>query len=619
MKAIRLNWFGSGTVGIVLLLACGCYSAKAAAGGHPQAAAQGDRAEDLNLRVNDFLEMYNRIGQRLSTVAGEAAWKSSTDVKPEHTGQRIGADQAQAAFVGSTYVIERTREFLKQKDQLTELQARQLKMILLNASSAPGTIPELVSARVAAEARQSATLDGFEFKYQAPGETQARPISVNEIDDLLVESRKLEERKAVWLASKQSGVALKPGLIELRDLRNRVASEMGFSSFYDLQVASFGMSVSEMRALHQKLVRELRPLYEQLHCWARHRLAERYGQPAPKLIPAHWIGNRWSQEWPGLVEGIDLDAAFAGKSPEWIVRTAVGFGESMGLPQVPASFWTKSDLYEVPKGSSRKKNTHASAWHVDSDQDVRSLMSVEADYAWFVTAHHEMGHVFYDLSYATPQVPIVLRTGASPAFHEAMAEIISIPATQLPYLRQTGIVGADQRFDEIQWLLNVALDQVVFIPWSAGVMASWEHDLYEGNLSPDNFNQRWWEYVAQYQGVAPPEPRGEEFCDAATKTHINDDPAQYYKYAIAFVIKYQLHRHIAKHILKQEPRNCNYHGNQQVGKFLSGIMRPGATRDWRELLKDATGEELSAEAMLEYFEPLMNWLKQQNQGRVVGW
>ena len=35
-----------------------------------------------------------------------------------------------------------------------------------------------------------------------------------------------------------------------------------------------------------------------------------------------------------------------------------------------------------------------------------------------------------------------------------------------------------------------------------------------------------------------PSERGEEFCDAATKTHINDNPAEYYKYSIAFAIKY---------------------------------------------------------------------------------
>jgi peptidyl-dipeptidase A len=365
-------------------------------------------------------------------------------------------------------------------------------------------------------------------------------------------------------------------------------------------------------------VQETRPLYLQLHCWARHKLAERYGQPVPKLIPAHWLPNRWGQAWPGLVESVDLDPLVKGKRPEWIVRQAVSYGESLGLPKVPESFWTNSDLYELPADAKRKKNTHASAWSMDLESEVRSLQNVKADFGWFMTAHHELGHVFYDLAYSRPGVPYVLRRGASPAMHEAMAETLATPTGQLPYLHQLGLVSADAKFDETQWLLNAALDQVVFIPWSAGVMAAWERDFYEGNLPADQSNRRWWEQVAKYQGFAPPELRGEDFCDPATKTHINDDPGEYYKYAIAFAVKYQLHMHLAKK-LGQDPRNCSFHGNKQVGDYLLKIMKAGATRGWRELIREATGEDISGKAMLEYYAPLMKWLQEQNKGREVGW
>jgi peptidyl-dipeptidase A len=44
-------------------------------------------------------------------------------------------------------------------------------------------------------------------------------------------------------------------------------------------------------------------------------------------------------------------------------------------------------------------------------------------------------------------------------------------------------------------------------------------------------------------------------------------------------------------------------------------MKPGATADWRKLLKETTGEELGARAMLSYFEPLLEYLKEVNKGR----
>jgi peptidyl-dipeptidase A len=574
---------------------------------------------DVQHDAAQFLEFYNRTYQRLYTVNQEANWKSVTDVTPEHTGQRIGSDEAMASFCGNPYVIEQAKRFLQSKAQLDDLTVRQLRAMLRHAAESPGTIPEVVSRRVAAEARQAALLDSFEFKWQRPGSGQREPITANQIDDLLGTSTNLAERLAVWKASKASGVALKPGLLELRDLRNQVARELGHSSFFALQVSGFDMTPAEMHRLLDQLTEDLRPLYLQLHCWARHELAKKYGQPVPRLIPAHWLNNRWSQEWPGLVEGVKLDALMTNKSPRWIVEQAVNYGQSLGFPKVPASFWAKSDLYELPPDATRKKNTHASAWSMDLEQDVRALQNIRPDYTWFETAHHELGHTFYELAYARPEVPYLLRDGASPAMHEAMAETLAISPGQLPYLRQVGVVPASMQFDDTQWLLNLALDQVVFMPWSAGVTGAWEHDFYEENLPADQLNRRWWDYVAKYQGVAPPEARGEEYCDAATKTHINDDPAQYYKYAIAFAIKWQLHMHICKNILRQDPHHANYYGNKEAGEFLLKLMRPGATRDWRALVREATGEEVSAKPMLEFFQPLMAWLQKQNRGREVGW
>jgi len=118
-----------------------------------------------------------------------------------------------------------------------------------------------------------------------------------------------------------------------------------------------------------------------------------------------------------------------------------------------------------------------------------------------------------------------------------------------------------------------------------------------------------------YQGIVPPENRGEEYCDAASKTHINNDAAQYYDYALSYLLLFQFHDHISNNILKQDPHATNYYGNKEIGAFLHTLMYPGATADWRKMLKETTGSELSAKAMLDYFEPLMDFLKEANAGR----
>src|SRR5437667_967838 len=124
-------------------------------------------------------------------------------------------------------------------------------------------------------------------------------------------------------------------------------------------------------------------------------------------------------------------------------------------------------------------------------------------------------------------------------------------------------------------------------------MSHFERDLYENELPPADWQGKWWDYVAEFQGVVPPGGRDPALCDACSKTHINDDPAQYYDYAMSFVIKYQLHDHICKKILHQDPHACSYYGSKAVGDFLRSILRLGATQPWRKVISDATGEPVS--------------------------
>ncbi len=571
-------------------------------------------ASPIQERADRFLKLADAGYQALYRVNSEAQWKAVTDVTPEHDAAVEATGKAYAAFNGNPALITEARELLTHEKELTELSVRELKQLLLNAAEGPMTNPDLVAKRVEAETKQASILNSFQFKLN--GQT----ITANQIDDKLQKSSDLNERKAVWEASKQSGPALKPNLVVLRDLRNGVAKEMKYPDYFALEVASYGMTTEEMLKMLDDWRATLRPLYLQLHTWAKYKLAEKYHQPVPKKIPAHWINNRWSQEWEGLVDAADIDKYFEGRNAEWVIKTAEQFYTGLGFSPLPKTFWERSDLFPLPPDSKRKKNTHASCGHIDLENDIRSLQSIEPNATWFQTAHHELGHAYYFKAYTRPEVPYLLRTGAAPGFHEGVGELIALAASQVPYLQARGILPNDFKADKTAFLLDDALARSIpFIYFSAGVMPHWEADVYERNLSPNEWNARWWKYVGEMQGIEPPSPRGEEFCDAATKTHINDNPAYYYNYAFATVFKFQLHDYIARKILFQPPQSCNYADNKQVGQWLNSILRKGATQDWHKVLKQATGEDISTRAMAEYFKPLQSWLEEQNKGRSIGW
>ncbi|PRY11958.1 peptidyl-dipeptidase A [Pontibacter ummariensis] len=562
-----------------------------------------------------FLDEYSQTYQDLYTKSAEAEWASNTKIVEGDTTNAAAtrrANEAFAAFTGSAENIEKAKAMLEKKDQLTPLQVKQFEAILYAGANNPQIIPEVVKARIKAETEQTEKLYGFDYRIYD------KSVSTNDIDNILKSETDLKKRLDAWQASKAVGPGLKEGLLNLRELRNQTVQSLGYDDYFSYQASEYGMTREEMMDLMQQINEELRPLYRELHTYARYELAEKYGmKEVPDYLPAHWLPNRWGQDWSSMVEveGIDLDAALKPKGPEWLVQQGERFYTSLGFPSLPQTFYTKSSLYPLPEGVNYKKNNHASAWHMDLDKDVRSLMSVEPNSEWYETTHHELGHIYYYMTYTNPDVPVLLREGANRAYHEAIGSLMGLAATQKPFLAELNLIDKNTQTDEVQTLLKEALNYVVFIPFSSGVMSEWEHDFYAKNLPADKLNERWWALKKQYQGIVPPTDRGENYLDAATKTHINDDAAQYYDYAMSYVILFQLHDYIAKNILKQDPHATNYYGKKEVGDFLREIMYPGASADWREMLKEKTGEELSARAMVDYFQPLMEYLKEQNKGR----
>lgn len=562
-----------------------------------------------------FLDAYTATVQDLSYTAAKAEWQSNTRIVEGDTTAAAAtraANEALAAFTGSADNIERARALLDQRDALTPLQVKQLEAVLYAAANNPQTVPDLVKERIRLETELTEKLFGFDFRIDG------QSVSTNEIDRRLREENDLAERHKAWAASKEVGTVLKDGLTDVRDLRNRTVQALGYDDYFSYQVSDYGMTTDEMMSLMRQINRELYPLYREIHTWARYELAERYGvAEVPDLIPAHWLPNRWGQDWSALVsvEGADINEALADRSAEDLVNQAEQFYVSLGFDALPASFYEQSSLYPLPPDAGYKKNNHASAWHLDLDQDVRSLMSVENDAYWYETTHHELGHIYYFMAYTNPDVPVLLRQGANRGFHEAVGSLMGLAAMQKPFLREVGLLPEEDTSDETQTLLQEALNYIVFIPFSTGTMSHFEHDLYGENLSEEAFNARWWELVGQFQGIAPPEPRGEDYADAATKTHIINDAAQYYDYALSYLILFQLHDHIARNILDQDPHATNYYGSEAVGDFLRDILTPGATGDWRELLRETTGSDLSARPMLDYFAPLMDYLQEVNAGR----
>ncbi|MFI5171178.1 MAG: M2 family metallopeptidase, partial [Chitinophagales bacterium] len=422
----------------------------------------------LQAEVQTYLDSYNTEYQKLVTASSEGQWKLNTHIVEGDTMAKHNAaisDEAYAKFTGSKENITKSQEYLAKKEQLTPLQVKQLEYILFNAGNNPETAGDVIKKRIDATNTQTENL--FGFKYTINKDT----VSTNDIDGILRDSKNLNERLTAWESSKEVGKVLKDGLEDLQELRNASVTPLGFKDYFAYLASEYGMSSEEMLELTHSMIEDVWPLYRELHTWARYELAEDYNQPVPDYLPAHWLPNRWGQDWTAMVsvEGLDIDPELKKHDAEWIIKQSEAFWMSLGFPALPPTFYERSSLFPAPPDAGYSKNNHASAWHIDLDKDVRSLMSIEPNTEWWSTALHELGHIYYYMMYSNPDVPYVLRTGANRGYHEALGTMMGLASLQKPLLESRGLIQPGVKTDDTLKLLSEALDYIVHTPWGSGV------------------------------------------------------------------------------------------------------------------------------------------------------
>jgi peptidyl-dipeptidase A len=294
----------------------------------------------------------------------------------------------------------------------------------------------------------------------------------------------------------------------------------------------------------------------------------------------------------------------AGKA---MVRYGESFFTSLGFPALPATFWERSQFIH-PRD--RDVVCHASAWDLDSVDDLRVKMCIEVNDDYFTTVHHELGHNFYQRAYN--KQPFLFRGGANDGFHEAIGDAVALSITP-SYLKALGLSESEPPAEaDIPLQLRTALDKVAFLPFALA-LDKWRWGVFSGEIKPADYNKAWWELRGKYQKVAPPVDRSETDFDAGAKMHV---PANvpYARYYLARIYQFQFYKAMCDASGYKGPLNrCSFFGSKPAGEKLAKMLEAGQSQPWQQTLKGMTGSDhLDAQAMADYFAPLYEWLKVQN-------
>ena len=474
--------------------------------------------------------------------------------------------------------------------------------------------------------RMEATYGSGEHCPDGPDTETCR--SLGDLEDVIDNSRDAGELLDAWEGWRTISPVMRADYERFVELSNEGARDLGFADTGAMWRSKYDMPPDDFAGEVDRLWDQVKPLYDDLQCHVRAELSEHYGADGVDPtgpIPAHVLGNMWAQSWSNIYDlvappagdpGYDLTEILRsrGTSEVEMVEMAEGFFTSLGLEALPDTFWTRSQFL---KPRDRDVVCHASAWHLDLDEDVRIKMCIDINAEDFSTIHHELGHSYYQLGYRE-QAPL-FRDSANDGFHEALGDVISLSVTP-GYLVDIGLLDAEPPADaDLSLLMRMALDKVAFLPFGL-LIDRWRWSVFSGETPPEEYNAAWWRLREQYQGVAAPSARTEENFDPGAKYHVPGN-TPYTRYFLAHILQFQLHRDLCAAIGYEGPlHRCSIYGNEEAGRRLSEMMAMGLSRPWPDALEAATGSrEMDATAILDYFAPLADWLREQNEGRTCGW
>jgi peptidyl-dipeptidase A len=552
---------------------------------------------------------------------GRASWLSENFITYDTEQISAGADAAVKAATAE--LANEAKRY--EKLQLPPDVARKFKLLKLSvdipAPRDPAAQEEL--------AKIDASLDADYGKGTwCPDDKKENCKQLPDMEKIIDNSRDPKELLAAWAGWHAIAPPMKKRYTRMVELSNQGAREMGFADVGAMWRSSYDMPPDDFAKELDRLWTQVRPLYVSLHAYVRWKLAEKYGKDVVREdepIPAHLLGNMWSQEWeniypllaPQNVEsGPDVSAALRAKNVDamGMVHDAEGFFKSLGFEPLPSTFWDRS-LFTKPRD--RDVVCHASAWSIDFKDDLRVKLCLEQTAEDFITVHHELGHNFYQRAYNT--LPPLFQNGANDGFHEAIGDTIALSVTP-EYLKQIGLIDSVPAASaDIPLLLERALDKVAFLPFGL-LIDQWRWKVFSGEIKPADYNKSWWELRRKYQGIAPPVARSEEDFDPGAKYHVAAN-IPYTRYFLAYILQFQFHRALCKEAGYTGPLNrCSIYGNKAAGAKFAKMLAMGQSRPWPDALETLTGQrQMDATAILDYFAPLKKWLDEQNAGHKVGW
>ncbi len=615
------NWISLSALAIASLTISGCKKIENDSATSSYSSGASTKIEAAT--AEEFVEKAEKRLFDFSTYSAKVQWVNSTYLT-EDTDALAAIAGAEGTKMSVDFALQ-AAEFAKQEG-LDPIVKRKLDIlrggIVMPAPTTAGAADEL-----------SAIATDLQSQYgKGKGLLNGEEINGSDIEAAMGTNRNPAELKEMWTSWHTNvGGPMRDDYKRMVEIANEGSAELGFADTGAMWRSNYDMPAEEFAETMDKLWLDVKPLYDELHTYVRGKLNEKYGdavQAETGPIRADLLGNMWAQEWGNIYDivapegagdiGYDISDLLVQKDYDAIKMVKVGedFFSSLGFDPLPETFWQRSQFV---KPRDREVVCHASAWDLDNKDDIRIKMCIKVNGDDFITVHHELGHNYYQRAYKDQSY--LHLNGANDGFHEAIGDMLALSITpdylvKIDLLDESQVPGADK---DTGLLLRQAMDKVAFLPFGL-LVDKWRWGVFSGEIKPADYNNAWHDLKREYQGVMPPVERPADAFDAGAKYHIPGN-TPYARYFLARILQFQFYKAACDAAGWEGPlHRCSFYGNKEVGTKLNAMLELGASKPWPDALEEFTGtREMSGKAMLEYFKPLQDWLKEQNKGKTKGW
>ena len=568
-----------------------------------------------------FVDQVERELRELWVARDRAHWVAQTYITPDTEALRAGHEAETAAYV--TRKAHEAQRFAG-LSLLADV-ARKLHLLVVTqeipAPSDPLKAKELAGTLAA--------MDGAygEGKFCPPKGSKLTPflallptgetcLHLDDLDGVLQKSRDAGVLTEAWNAWYETARRQRDRYVKFVAEANEGARELGFPDVGALWRSNFDMTPADLEADADRLWNDVKPLYEELHCYVRAKLRAKYGKdkvPEHGPIPEQYLGNMWAQSWEGV---FDLVAPYKGSRSDVSKMLRAKKTDAKSMVKMGESFFTSSasaprDLLGALFAAHAPSRPRGPLPRLRLGRELGRGPA----HRMCITPDEEN---LLDPPRARARTSITSRTTSSPSFqfganagfhegarrHDRSQRDAALPEEpraprRASHRRQVAHQPADEDGACQGGLFSFGLR-----------IDKWRWDVFAGKITLDHFNATW-RVGARLPASVPPEARTEDDFDPAAKYHVASATPTSSTSSPPSTSSSPIALPRAPRASMDRSTSAPSTRSTAAGQKLRAMLSMGASKPWQDALEAMSGEEKGdAGAILEYFAfPLRAWLK----------